>query len=164
MHTMNRILFNKELLQDYRQKNNIMQKEFAQMMGTSPNVISYWETGRRTPMPPSVDKMVEVTGIPHEDFYEVNDITFGAKLTTIRLKLNLGQREVADAMHTSPENLNRWEADKHTPSLYFVYQLSKIYGVSMEELITDRNGKLLIEDPHATEIIEERPIDQKMTT
>lgn len=149
MHTQKRIIFNKELLQKFREDNGIMQKEFAEMMDTSPNVISYWETGRRTPMPPTVDRMVEVTGIPHEAFYSVNDATFGAKLTTIRLKKNLGQRYVAEAIQTSPENLNRWEADKHTPSLYYVYLLSKIYELSIEELITNSDGQLLIEDPHA---------------
>lgn len=148
LHTQRRIIFNKEALKEFRVSRGMNQADLAELLDTNLNVVSYWETGRRTPLPKTINKMVEATGITHEEFYIVNHETLGTKLTTMRLKQNISQRDMASMIETSPENLNRWEADNHVPSTYFVYQLSKALGVSMEELITDESGELIISDPH----------------
>lgn len=148
MHTQKRIKFNREALKKYRIHNNLTQNDLAERIETSTNVISYWETGRRTPMPGTVDKLVQVTGIPHRILHQINEETLGTKLTTMRLSQNISQIDMAKELNTSSENINRWEADKHVPSAYFIYQLAKALGVTVEELITNEKGEIIIEDPH----------------
>lgn len=151
MHTQKRILFNKDMLKAFRKEKGFTQSELADFLDTSLNVISYWETGKRTPLPHTVDRLVEATHLPHQDWYLVNEKTLGTKITTIRLQKNISQREMANDLGTSVENLNRWEADRHVPSAYFLYRISHRLGYTMEDLITNERGDLLITDPHKTE-------------
>lgn len=146
-----KILFNIDAFKGYRLANNLTQKEYAEMLNTSPNVISYWETGMRTPLPKTVNKISRITSIPHNELYNINNSTLGTKLITLRLSKNIPQNEMADKIGTSPESINRWEADKHVPSAYFIYRLSKELGLTMEELITNDEGELIISDPHNTQ-------------
>lgn len=148
MHTQRRIRFNADCLTRYRKENDLTQKQLADLLDTKLNVVSYWETGKRTPLPQTVDHIVQVTGLTHADLYSINDETFGTKLTTLRLSQNIGQAEMARLIGTSTENLNRWEADRHVPSAYFVYCMAKVLGVTVEEFVSDSNGQLLLHPPH----------------
>lgn len=148
IHTQKRIRFNVDLFKQYRIDNNLTQKQYADILETATNVVSYWETEKRTPLPGTIDKISRITGIPLTDLYIINHETLGTKLTTMRLSQGIQQKEFAEQIGTSPENINRWEADKHIPSAYFVYRLSKELGVTMEELLTNENGGLIISDPH----------------
>ena len=150
MHTQQRIIFNKELITKYRLEHGITQAELARRLDVSKNAISFWESGKRTPMPKSIDMLVESIGIPHEQWYEINDKTFGAKLTSMRLRNNIAQNDLAKMIGTSSENINRWEADRHVPSIFYIYQLSKVLNTTMEYLITDSKGNVLVTDPHST--------------
>lgn len=150
VHVQKRILFNKEVLANFRKENKVSQKELADMMGTLPNVVSYWETGRRTPLPSSVDIMVEVTKIPHRLFYAVNYETLGTRLTTLRLRKNASQQALAQQIFTTPEVLNRWEADRHIPSAYYSYLLAEVYNLTIEELFDNED---LSKDIHELETV-----------
>lgn len=149
MHTQQRIIFNRDVLVKYRLQYGLTQQQLAKKLGTSTNVVSYWETGKRTPLPKTVDRISSVLNLPHAVFYGVNSKTFGTKLTTIRLIQNISQRDMAEAIGTSAENINRWEADKHVPSTYFIYHIARVLGISMEELITNDEGDLLLDDPYS---------------
>lgn len=151
MHTQKRILFNKEALKAFRKERGFTQSELADFLDTSLNVVSYWETGKRTPLPNTIDMLVQATQIPHHVWYLPNEDTLGSKMTTLRLQHDISQREMAAELGTSVENLNRWEADRHVPSAYFLYHISHRLGLTIEDLITDSQGNLLIGDPHKTE-------------
>lgn len=139
MHVQQRIIFNRDLLKKIRKEQNLKQSELANMLNTKANVVSYWETGRRTPLPPTVDQMVKVTGYPHEDFYEINYETLGTRLTTIRLRKDLSQQKVAESIHSTIDNMARWEADKHLPSAYYTFKLAEAYELTMEELLANED-------------------------
>lgn len=148
MHLQERIIFNHDLITRYRLENNVTQAELASQLDVNTNVISYYENGKRKPTFQAVDKLVEVTGIPYERWYEINEATFGSKITTMRLHHNISQQDMAEYIGTSVENVNRWEADKHVPSILFIYGMSKVLRTTMEDLITDSQGHILIKDPH----------------
>lgn len=149
MHTQRRIRFNKEALREYRLENNMEQTDFAKLLDTNPNVISYWETGRRTPLPKTINKISEITGIPHSILHGINEETLGTKLTTIRLSRNIRQNDVSERIGTSPESLNRWEADKNVPSAYFLYHIANVFDMTLDELITNKQGDLILREPYS---------------
>ncbi|MDE5896931.1 MAG: helix-turn-helix transcriptional regulator [Clostridia bacterium] len=62
-------------------------------------------------------------------------MNFGAELKYHRQKAKLSQRELAEKIHTSQQNVNRWERDEVEPSITFCIALADYYGITLDELI-----------------------------
>ena len=64
---------------------------------------------------------------------------FGNRLTQLREQRNLTQPEMMRVFsETTPKSISgysRWENGQHDPSLSFLYQLHKKWGVDLNELI-----------------------------
>src|SRR5215469_1977727 len=56
------------------------------------------------------------------------------RLSAERYRRGWSQQDVADLIGTTPLNVRRWERGVTTPSSYFCYQLSLIFGVSPQAL------------------------------
>ena len=57
-----------------------------------------------------------------------------------RLKANLSQEALAKLIHTSQQNISRWEKGEVEPSISFCVALADYYGITLDELI-GRNTK-----------------------
>lgn len=69
----------------------------------------------------------------------VNNIP--SKLKEYRKKNNLSQNYVAEQLNLSRQAISNWEKGKTTPSINDFISLSKLYNVSLDELVDARQPK-----------------------
>ena len=73
-------------------------------------------------------------------------MTFGEKLKKLRTDKNLTQDELAEKIYVTRTAISKWETDKGYPSIDSLKQLSNLFEVSIDELISDsdvENKRLL---------------------
>lgn len=76
------------------------------------------------------------------------------KLSYLRLNSSMNQSTVAETLHVSRQAISQWERGEVLPSLENLIHLSKLYGVSLDELLNNR-----AEPPFQPPIT--RPLSQK---
>lgn len=59
----------------------------------------------------------------------------GEELKYHRQRENLSQRELARLIHTSQQNISRWESGEAEPGISFCVILADFYGITLDELI-----------------------------
>ena len=62
-------------------------------------------------------------------------MSYGEELKYQRQKTKLSQRELAEKIHTSQQNISRWEKDEVAPNITFCIALAKFYDISIDELV-----------------------------
>lgn len=75
-------------------------------------------------------------------------MTFGEKLKKLRISNNLTQEELAEKIFVTRTAVSKWETDKGYPSIDSLKELSHLFDISMDELLSDEdveNKKLLDE-------------------
>lgn len=60
------------------------------------------------------------------------------KLTGLRKEKGLTQLELAEAVHVSRQAVSRWEVGTSIPTTENLACLSQVYGVSVDDLLNDR--------------------------
>ncbi len=60
---------------------------------------------------------------------------FGENFKKIRLQCGLTQQQVADKLGIRQSNVSDWEIDKSRPEYEHLIELSKIYDVTVGELL-----------------------------
>ena len=73
-------------------------------------------------------------------------MTFGEKLKKLRTDNELTQDELAEKIYVTRTAISKWETDKGYPSIDSLKQLSNLFEVSIDELISDsdmENKRLL---------------------
>lgn len=61
--------------------------------------------------------------------------TLGERLSQFRKKWNLSQDELAQQLNVSRQSISNWESDQAMPSIDYIKDLSKIYNVSIDDLL-----------------------------
>lgn len=59
----------------------------------------------------------------------------GARLQKLRRQAGMSQQELADQLHVSRQSISKWELGTATPDLDNLVRLSKLFGVSLDELV-----------------------------
>ena len=75
-------------------------------------------------------------------------MTFGEKLKKLRTDNGLTQDELAEKIYVTRTAISKWETDKGYPSIDSLKQLSGLFGISIDDLISDadiENKRLLDE-------------------
>lgn len=62
-------------------------------------------------------------------------VAVGKKINTLRSQKNLSQDALAEVLLVSRQAISAWETGKAAPSIDNVIELSKIFGVSFEEIL-----------------------------
>ena len=73
-------------------------------------------------------------------------MTFGQKLKNLRTSNNLTQEQLAESIFVTRTAVSKWETDNGYPSIDSLKQLSNLFNISIDELISDvdiENKKLL---------------------
>lgn len=65
----------------------------------------------------------------------------GARLQKLRRQAGMSQQELADQLHVSRQSISKWELGTATPDLDNLVRLSKLFGVSLDELVLGRTEK-----------------------
>lgn len=56
------------------------------------------------------------------------------KVKELRISANLTQQQLADMVNVSQRTIISIEKEQYSPSLMLAYKLSKVFGVTIEEL------------------------------
>lgn len=67
-------------------------------------------------------------------------MSLGARIRQRRQALGLTQRELAEALGLTPQHISVVEQDKRTPSLSSLAKMAEELGVSVDFLITGKEG------------------------
>lgn len=62
-------------------------------------------------------------------------MNFNEKLIELRKKAGLSQEQLGNKMNTSRQTISKWELGETTPELEKLVELSKIFNVSLDELV-----------------------------
>ena len=63
------------------------------------------------------------------------DMTIGKRIALLRRQKNLTQEELANHMGVSPQAVSKWENDQTCPDISALPKLSRLLGVSVDELL-----------------------------
>ena len=71
-------------------------------------------------------------------------MSFGSKLSEIRIKSGISQEELAERLEVSVQTVHRWEHDKSAPNIHQVKTLCEIFGVNASYFFeeTEQMGEL----------------------
>lgn len=69
----------------------------------------------------------------------------GNKIMELRKKKNLSQEELAEKVGVARQTISKWELGKTSPDIRQAKQLSKIFNVSLDELVNNDIKDILIE-------------------
>ena len=75
----------------------------------------------------------------------------GIIITNLRKEKGITQKDLAEALNISDKAVSRWECGKSLPTLEMMFQISKYFNVSFNDLITAR----ISDDHEDDEIVEE---------
>lgn len=84
-------------------------------------------------------------------------MNIGEKLFELRKAKNLSQEEVADKLNVTRQTVSKWETNQSMPDLDKVVPLCELFGISTEELLTDK----ISEDYQKEEKKEERVLTRQ---
>lgn len=71
----------------------------------------------------------------------MNDYKFGNKLFELRKKAGLSQSKVADKLGVTNKSVSKWENGAAKPSTNTLRKLSDLFGISIEELLSLKEGE-----------------------
>ena len=79
---------------------------------------------------------------------------FGEKLKKLRKDNNLTQDELAEKLFVTRTAISKWETDKGYPGIDSLKQISTLFGISIDELISDSDieNKRVLEEKYARRV------------
>lgn len=66
-------------------------------------------------------------------------MNIGYKISELRKKNNMTQEELAEKLNVARQTISKWECNETSPSLEDASQLAKIFNVSLDELVGNKN-------------------------
>lgn len=91
-------------------------------------------------------------------------MSLGNRIAQRRKSLGLSQEQLAEALSVSRSAVAKWERNNGTPDIENLKALSKVFGVSIDELVgnaTDAEQKVSQEDEPAEKFVLGRPSKEK---
>ena len=83
---------------------------------------------------------------------------FNEKLIELRKKEGLSQEELGYKLNVTRQTVSKWELGQTTPEMEKLVEMSKIFNISVDELINESEA-VVNQNP----IIEDQPIEEKST-
>jgi len=65
-------------------------------------------------------------------------MSLGETIYRLRTKQNMSQGDLAEALEVSRQSISKWETDSSVPELDKLIKMGTLFGVSMDELILDK--------------------------
>ena len=67
-------------------------------------------------------------------------MSLGTNISRLRAEKHLSQGDLAEALGVSRQSVSKWETDSSVPDLDKLVKLSRVFGVSLDELVMGENG------------------------
>ena len=67
-------------------------------------------------------------------------MTLGQKIKKLRTDKNLTQKDLADQVHVTFQTVSKWENDENEPDVATLRELSKLFGCSMDFLLSEEEA------------------------
>jgi transcriptional regulator with XRE-family HTH domain len=64
-------------------------------------------------------------------------MTIGQKIKKLRTEKGLTQKDLADQLHVTFQTISKWEKDENEPDLATVRELAKLFGCSLDYLLSE---------------------------
>ena len=78
-------------------------------------------------------------------------MNLGKKIAELRKKNNLSQEELADKVGVARQTISKWETGDTTPDINQVKIISKIFNISIDELVDNDINSVIVEKVSNTE-------------
>lgn len=72
---------------------------------------------------------------------ECKKMKFSSKLENLRKSKNMSQEELAQKLNVTRQTISKWELDQTVPDMNKLIEISKIFEVSLDELVNDIDKK-----------------------
>lgn len=135
-------------IKELRENIEMTQQEIADIIGVTRGTYCMWEIGRdifplrklniiSNTFGVSIDYLLGLTNVKNYKIRnkEIDLEVVGNNLYNLRKKLNLTQKEIAEAINTSQSNWWSYEKGRHLIITPFIYSLAQKYNVSIDELL-----------------------------
>jgi len=77
----------------------------------------------------------------HDDYPQIDLVRTGKNIRDIRKKKGIKVSELMDYMgFNEPQSIYKWQRGESLPTVENLYALSKIFGVSMEDILAETDG------------------------
>ncbi len=76
----------------------------------------------------------------------IDIVQIGKKIMKLRKQHNMSQEELANILYISRQNLSKWELGLSMPSIETVLELTKIFNVSIDEILCLDNNYIIDKD------------------
>ena len=70
--------------------------------------------------------------------------TIGKRISEYRKKKNIKQDELAEMLGVSPQAVSKWENDLSCPDISLLPELSRIFGVSIDEIVQGKKEEPIV--------------------
>ncbi len=67
--------------------------------------------------------------------------TIGKRISVERKRLNMTQNELAETLYVTHQAVSKWENGKSVPSIEIMYELTKLFDITIDYLIDDTEIK-----------------------
>ena len=115
----------------------LLQKDVAQIVGTTTTSIMYWETNRISPSIEFIPKIINFLGyIP---FDRISKMSLGEQIKTCRKIKGISQKELARQFRFDPGTVAHWENDNRKPAVSYLTKLNAFLDPIISEISRDRN-------------------------
>ncbi len=64
--------------------------------------------------------------------------SFGIKINKLRKQKGMTQSELAEALNYSDKAISKWERQESVPDAFTIYKISKLFGVSIDDLFNEQ--------------------------
>ena len=140
--------WNKEEIREFRKKLSLTQYQFAELLGTSQDIISNWETGKRNPSGPSQKALSLIAGVAdvERDIEKIKSKEqkesplSGDAIRAFREKLSLSQTEFAEKLGRDHSTVSYWESKEISPSKRSrkaLKELAEKFSIDLSKLLEE---------------------------
>lgn len=81
--------------------------------------------------------------------------TIGSRIAKFRKAKGMTQEELANHLGVSSQAVSKWENDASCPDISLLAQLSKVLGVTTDELLTGKNDEVKLVPVHERKSLDE---------
>ena len=136
-----------ERLKDFREDNDLFQKEIAEKIGISQQTYSMWENGTKIIPLKHLNTLCNIYDVNMDYFLGISNKKIktnkiktldkkliGSNIKKIRNDNNLTIRNLANYLNTTPSTISAYENGKTLILTAFAYQICIKYNISMDWL------------------------------